>query len=172
MKLRPTEIEPLIRQALRFVRHEISAAKVTAATDFAGQLTTCALDRDKIKQALINLFANACHAMPGGGGRLLVSTRAWRVSEVDAVTPFKPGDLVVIVEIADSGTGIPKEQLSKIFDPYFTTKPPGELQRPRRGLVHARAVGVALLGGVSKSPAQACAQPLKRHWPAVENSVR
>ncbi len=126
LKLRPTEIEPLIRQALRFVRHEISAAKVTAATDFAGQLPTCALDRDKIKQALVNLFANACHAMPGGGGRLLVSTRAWRVSEADAVAPFKPDDLVVIVEIADSGTGIPKEKLSKIFDPYFTTKPPGK----------------------------------------------
>ncbi|MBA3609073.1 MAG: hypothetical protein M3Q86_06380 [Verrucomicrobiota bacterium] len=61
MKLRPTEIEPLIRQALRFVRHEISAAKVTAATDFAGQLPTCALDRDKIKQALV--LWEACRSL-------------------------------------------------------------------------------------------------------------
>ncbi len=125
LDLRPTEIEPLIRQTLRFVRHELSAAKVTAMTHLAGQLPSCPLDRNKIKQVLVNLFTNACHAMPEGG-QLVVSTRSWRVREEDVTPPFKVGDLLAVVEIIDSGTGIPPDQLSRIFDPYFTTKPTGK----------------------------------------------
>ncbi len=125
LDLSATDVEPLIRQALRFVRHELSAAKVAAVTHFARPLPHCLIDRDKIKQVLVNLFTNACHAMPGGG-QLIVSTRIWRVPEEGAGGRFKPGDRIVLIEVADSGTGIPPEQLSKIFDPYFTTKPTGK----------------------------------------------
>lgn len=125
LELSATEVEPLIRQALRFVRHELSAAKVTATTNFSGQLPLCPLDRDKIKQVLVNLFTNACHAMRGGG-QLLVTTRVVTVEEGDGSQRFPPGARVVFVEIDDTGTGIPPEQISKILDPYFTTKPTGK----------------------------------------------
>jgi PAS domain S-box-containing protein len=125
LALRATEVEPLIREALRFVRHELSAAKVKTITNFAGRLPKCALDRNKMKQVLVNLFTNACHAMPEGG-TLTVTTRPWLVTEEVSGTRFKTGDLVVIVEIADTGVGIPKDKLSKICDPYFTTKPTGK----------------------------------------------
>ncbi len=123
--LRLTEIEPLIREALRFVRHELSAAKVKTVTNFERQLPTCPLDRNKMKQVLVNLFTNACHAMPRGG-ELTVSTRTKRIDEETAGARFRAGDLVLLIEIADTGVGIPKEQLSKVFDPYFTTKPTGK----------------------------------------------
>lgn len=125
LELSATEVEPLIRQALRFVRHELSAAKVAAVTNFAGQLPPCLLDRNKMKQVLVNLFTNACHAMPRGG-QLLVTTRTARVPEEGAAARFKPGELAVVIEVADTGTGIPPDQVSKIFDPYFTTKPTGK----------------------------------------------
>ncbi|MGZ4985184.1 MAG: sensor histidine kinase [Chthoniobacterales bacterium] len=125
LDLRLTEIEPLIREALRFVRHELSAAKVKTSTNFERQLPTCPLDRNKVKQVLVNLFTNACHAMPQGG-QLTVATRILRIDEASAGGRLHPGDLVVIIEIADTGAGIPKEQLSKVFDPYFTTKPTGK----------------------------------------------
>ncbi|MGI8432664.1 MAG: sensor histidine kinase [Chthoniobacterales bacterium] len=125
LELSATEVEPLIRQALRFVRHELSAAKVTATTNFAGQLPLCSLDRDKIKQVLVNLFMNACHAMRGGG-QLLVTTRVATAGEGDGSRRFPLGARVVFVEIEDTGTGIPPEQISKIFDPYFTTQPTGK----------------------------------------------
>ena len=98
---------------------------VTTVPHFAGQLPSCLIDRNKLKQVLVNLFTNACHAMPAGG-QLLVTTRAHRVRAEDGHPPFKAGDLLVLVEIADNGTGIAPEHLSKIFDPYFTTKETGK----------------------------------------------
>jgi PAS domain S-box-containing protein len=127
LELTETEIEPLIRQSLRFVRHEINSSKVTVTTNFAGRLPPCRLDRNKIKQVLVNLFVNACHAMPEGG-TLTVTTRCHQlVTDEDANTPraggqFRAGDVIFTIEIADTGCGIPPDQLSNVFDPYFTTK--------------------------------------------------
>jgi len=127
LDLEETDIEPLIRQTLRFVKHEINGAKVKVATNFAGRLPSCRLDRNKIKQVLVNLFVNACHAMPEGG-TLGVSTRCHQLTideEVSGTRPksqFRAGDTVFIIEITDTGSGIPADQLSRVFDPYFTTK--------------------------------------------------
>lgn len=132
LDLRETEIEPLIRQALRFVRHEIKAAKVSVSTDFAGQRSKARLDRDKMKQVLVNLFTNACHAMPNGGV-LSVTTRGPMSVEAHAheagpraLNRFAKEDRVFTIAITDTGVGIPHDQLAQVFDPYFTTKPTGK----------------------------------------------
>jgi PAS domain S-box-containing protein len=133
LDLRDREIEPLIRRSLTFVKHELNASKVKVVTDFAGPLPLCPVDRDKIKQMFVNLFTNACHAMPDGG-LLTVSARYRQITPNEPCTAarsrsgthFRDGEGVVVVEIADTGTGIPREQLSRVFDPYYTTKPAGE----------------------------------------------
>ena len=132
LELRATEIEPLIRQSVRFVRHELNAAKVSVVTNFAGPLPPCRLDRNKIKQVLVNLFTNACHAMPAGG-TLTVTTHCHQLTSDEEGTGgpwtgprFRAGDVLFIIEIADTGSGIPIDQLSRVFDPYFTTKPTGK----------------------------------------------
>lgn len=133
LELRAREIEPLIRRSLTMVRHELNAAKVKVVTNFAGQLPPCRVDPIKIRQVLVNLFTNACHAMPQGGV-LTVATRAHEVTPEEAgggsgnrpVAHLQTGDKVVIVEIADTGSGIAPDQLSRVFDPYFTTKPTGK----------------------------------------------
>jgi signal transduction histidine kinase len=61
----------------------------------------------KLQQVFLNLLLNARDAMPSGGW-LTVVTRA----EADGM----------VAEVADTGTGIPQEQLSRIYDPFFTTK--------------------------------------------------
>jgi signal transduction histidine kinase len=86
-----------------------------------------------MNQAFVNLFTNACHAMPEGGV-LTVTTLSRRLSETEAGyvggnrsgTRFRAGEEVVMVEIADTGSGIPAEQLSRVFDPYYTTKSTGK----------------------------------------------
>ena len=104
------------------------ASKVKVVTHLAGQLPLCLLDRNKIKQVFVNLFTNACHAM-AEGGVLTVTTALKGVAEDEVVATgkrFRAGDEVVVVEIADTGAGIPPERLSRVFDPYFTTKATGK----------------------------------------------
>lgn len=131
LDLRNRDIEPLIKRSLTLVKHELNAAKVKPVLNFSGQLPQCPVDRDKIKQVFVNLFTNACHAMPNGG-TLTVSTgfRPAQPEEASATGTARPrfraGDGVVLVEIRDTGTGIPAEALSRVFDPYFTTKPTGK----------------------------------------------
>ncbi|MBM3235800.1 response regulator [Candidatus Poribacteria bacterium] len=89
------------------------------------------IDKGQISQVINNLIINADQAMLGGG---IIKVRVENVAPVGAMRPcqavaehalpIKEGKYVKI-EIEDEGIGIPKEHLSKIFDPYFTTKQKG-----------------------------------------------
>ncbi len=133
LDLRLMEIEPLIRRALTLVRHEIKAAKIQVVTGFTPQLPRAALDAGKMQQVFVNLFTNACHAMSAGGllsvttqSRTLCDQEADMLGGNRAGTRLRNGDRVLVVQIADNGSGIPPEHLARVFDPYFTTKPTGK----------------------------------------------
>jgi len=125
-------VNSLITQTLRFVRHEIAKAKVRVVTHFAEGLATCRLDAQKIEQVFVNLFVNACHALPAGG--VLTITTSEKIVEFDDPLAerdeaenvrFRRGDKIAIVEIRDNGPGIPEDKLDRIFDPFYTTKTSG-----------------------------------------------
>ncbi len=82
-------------------------------------------DPTQVHQVLMNLATNAVQAMPSGG-RLRVSLEVLRrdAPRVATVGTLAAGEYVVL-EVADSGTGIPPEILERIFDPFFTTKEVG-----------------------------------------------
>jgi len=83
-------------------------------------------DVNQLEQVIVNLVVNARDAMPNGG-RVSIMSANVPAAGVDPVR-FKgmpPADYV-LVEVSDSGTGIPPEILDKIFDPFFTTKPIGQ----------------------------------------------
>ncbi|MDR3405580.1 MAG: ATP-binding protein [Chthoniobacter sp.] len=132
LELREVSVNGLVDQTLGFVRHELIKTKVRVTTQFAEGPCACLLDAPKIEQVFINVFTNACHAMPGGGE--LSVTTSERVIESDDPEPeredaegprFLRGDKVVTVEIRDRGSGIPEDKLGKLFDPFFTTKTSG-----------------------------------------------
>ena len=84
------------------------------------------VDERQLEQVIMNLVVNARDAMPRGG-EVRITTRNERLDQDlhrDRAVILK-GDYVV-VEVADSGTGIPEGKLNKIFEPFFTTKQVGE----------------------------------------------
>ncbi|MEL7048046.1 MAG: PAS domain-containing protein, partial [Pseudomonadota bacterium] len=84
-------------------------------------------DKQQLEQALYNLIANARHAMEENGGRLTVKTR--NVTERETQKMQSKGMEVgeyVLIEIQDTGTGMPADVLEKIFEPFFTTKAAGK----------------------------------------------
>ena len=76
-------------------------------------------DSSQMNQVLSNLLINACQAMPEGGQVLVFGTNLSRAPE------FLPPGQYVLLEVRDQGQGISREDLPKIFDPYFTTKEGG-----------------------------------------------
>jgi two-component system cell cycle sensor histidine kinase/response regulator CckA len=83
-------------------------------------------DLSQFEQVLINLCVNARDAMPDGG-KITVRTRNVEAKEVAALgRPEFPAEDMVMIEVADNGTGIPPEIMDKIFEPFFTTKDVGK----------------------------------------------
>ena len=112
LELRPaeTDLESLVRDVFTLAEPQANANGVRMRFEPNGALPRLVLDRDLMKQALLNLILNGCQAMPSGGD-LTVTPRAL------------PGR--VELEISDQGAGIPPEVRPKIFTLCFTTKPGG-----------------------------------------------
>ena len=125
------DLNAVIEQAFMLVKHEFTRSHVTVIKDLAASLPPVNLDGNKIQQAFINLFINAVHAMPDGG-TLTVRTSVRPLAQVrHALSPknlsrFVRVDTVIVMEIEDTGSGIPEGKLDKVFDPFFTTKPTGK----------------------------------------------
>ncbi|RWX75487.1 PAS domain-containing sensor histidine kinase [Neorhizobium lilium] len=104
----------------------ISGTNVKLEVDYGRDLWPVRTDLSQFEQVLINLCVNARDAMPQGG-TILIKTR--NVTADEAVT-FHQADLpredLVMVEVADTGTGIAPEIMDKIFEPFFTTKEVGK----------------------------------------------
>ena len=97
------------------------------------QLWGTLVDEGLIKQVLMNLFVNACQAMPGGG-KMLIKSENVVVDE----SGIERSGAYVKVTVADTGVGIDEEIITRIFDPFFTTKERGK----GTGLGLATAYGI------------------------------
>ncbi len=117
------DLNSVIEESLLLVRHELAKHQISLEKNLAGQLPQVELDRNKIKQVLINVFMNAIQAM-GNNGTLSVKTFITRPTGAEAAGQSPAGEKVVVL-VEDTGTGIPEDKLDKLFDPFFTTKPVG-----------------------------------------------
>ena len=117
------DLNSVIEESLLLVKHEITRTHISLEKHLAEPLPKVELDRNKIKQVFINIFMNAIHAM-GNNGDLSVRTFTSQPAVAGDAGRTSAGGSVV-VEIDDTGTGIPDDKLDKLFDPFFTTKPVG-----------------------------------------------
>jgi signal transduction histidine kinase len=123
------DLNALVTRALWLVNTQLVAARINVEICLDDNLPPVWIDRGKIEQVLLNLFINAQQAM-GEKGTLTVRTRAGQFGALQPLlsksrSRFNPTDTVVILEIQDTGPGIPEAQLARVFDPFFTTKPAG-----------------------------------------------
>ncbi len=131
LTLAPGDVNAILEEALLLVKHELAKNNITVEKDLERKLPSVELDRNKIQQVFINLFMNAIQAMGSEGGTLVIRTRRQRLTEtpphqgVGASSGFRAGEEVVVVDVEDTGTGIPEDKLDKLFDPFFSTKPVG-----------------------------------------------
>ena len=106
----PLSIEEIISAAARLVSHQRRGEKVDIEIDSAKDLPVVMGDAGQLQQAVIALATNAVDAMPFGG-MLKITARK--------------GAETVLIEVSDTGIGIPPENLQQIFEPFFTTKEVG-----------------------------------------------
>lgn len=159
----PTDINRLVADTLTVARNELKYV-ADVSTDFgAVPMTVCY--RAAVSQAVLNLLVNAAHALQGSheatGRRGRLALRTWAEDEA------------ILIEVSDTGPGIPPNVLPHIFEPFFTTKPVGE--GTGQGLAMAWATIVERHGGtidVRTSPSgTAFVLRLPPHGP-LENKAR
>lgn len=112
-------ITNLIRDSANFI---LSGSSVKCKFSFAKNLMPVEVDEGQITQVMNNIFINAIQAMPGGG---VINVYAENINAGSGNFIPVEKNKYVKISIQDHGIGIPKEFLTKIFDPYFTTKQKG-----------------------------------------------
>lgn len=111
-KVQDIEINEVLEELVALSAQRAKYALVTIQTEFQQNLPMLKLSLSELQQVFLNLINNALDAMETKGGSLTIESRL----EKDRV----------VVEIADTGMGIPEANLNRIFDPFFTTKPVGK----------------------------------------------
>jgi PAS domain S-box-containing protein len=112
-----TGVEPLL---LRTVGEHVELI-----TDLASDLPLVLADRGQLEQVVVNLALNARDAMPGGG-KLTIQTTSAQIGEPAATFIGLPRGQYVMLKVGDTGCGIPKHLVDRVFEPFFSTKPGGE----------------------------------------------
>ena len=108
---RAVALKDIVEDSLEMLQERLARHHIQVVAEVPDHVPLIHADPHQMSQVLLNLFINALHAMPDGG---------------NLTVTVKPETDVVALLVADTGHGIPRENLSKIFTPFFTTKEVGK----------------------------------------------
>jgi two-component system sensor histidine kinase HydH len=112
IKPQPTNLNALIDDSIKLIENQAAQKDITIKTRISNQATEIMIDPDRLSQVLLNLYLNAIESMVSGDKlKIELSSN----SEADGID----------IKISDTGCGISPKDLTKIFDPYYTTKSSG-----------------------------------------------
>lgn len=139
-KLLPLNLKPIIMELMEMLKATIPSS-VELVNNYESESSPVLADATKIHEVIMNLSMNAVHAMEEKG-TLTIHLREKRVDRalsgiIDTITP---GNYTVI-EVSDTGSGMSKEQLLKVFEPFYTTKVEG----------HGTGLGLSVVYGIMRS---------------------
>jgi signal transduction histidine kinase len=107
---RVCKVNDIIDTSLNLIQYDKKAREISVVRDLSPEMPAVSCDSNQLSQVFVNLILNAVDAMPQGGTLTVRSA-------------VKEG--AVVIEFEDTGSGISKENLTKIFDPFYTTKEKG-----------------------------------------------
>ena len=102
-------VNELILHTFSLVQHQSAFHDIRIQKNLDAGVPMVLLDSNQIQQVFMNILLNAADAMPSGG-------------TLTVTTQLSPGDSFLQIRFADTGCGIPEQDLNRIFDPFFTTK--------------------------------------------------
>ena len=152
-RLHPENVNAIVEEAVRFFMPEIQDRDMVVEQELRADLPLLQLDREQMKQAFYNVIKNSLEAMKRHG-TLRIRT------DLD--------DKHVIVSFTDTGSGMSAENLSRVFEPYFTTKPSGS----GLGLLIVRRIVREHGGELSIESTQGKGLTLAIRLPYVERRIR
>jgi two-component system, sporulation sensor kinase E len=152
-RLHPENVNVIVEEAVRFFMPEIQDRDMVVEQELRADLPLLQLDREQMKQAFYNVIKNSLEAMKRHG-TLHIRT------DLD--------DKHVIVSFTDTGSGMSAENLSRVFEPYFTTKPSGS----GLGLLIVRRIVREHGGELSIESTQGKGLTLAIRLPYIERRIR
>lgn len=123
VSLHPIQVNPLIEETALLISHQKAFRSIELELKLQESLPLIMADEQQFQQVMINLFINAMDAMPNGGKLTIISEQQSDVTNLSH-TPSNPSGIKITIR--DTGIGIKKEDLNRIFDPFYTTKDPGK----------------------------------------------
>ncbi len=141
MEKKPLRLQTIVREALRLIRATIPQT-ISIYQDIDSNCGAVLANSTQIHQIVMNLCTNAYHAMQEKGGELRISVCEVSITPEDHIGELntRPGPYIRLM-VSDTGCGMDWHVQEHIFDPYFTTKPPG------RGT----GLGLAVVHGIVKN---------------------
>ncbi len=152
-QLRPENVNTIVEESVRFFAPELQDREILVEQELRSDLPLLQLDRDQMKQAFYNVIKNSVEAM-NRHGTLRIRTDL--------------ADTHVIVRFEDSGGGMSAENLSRVFEPYFTTKPSGS----GLGLLIVRRIVREHGGELSIESSQGKGLTLTIRLPFIDKRIR